>query len=110
MKEQVTELVSKYGWFIIGGLIGAVIQRIRNSMSLRRFMGVLAISGFVGVSVGIIMRNYFNASEEVIFVACSISGVFSQDILNELQKIINLISVVFKSKAGLSKEEENEDD
>jgi len=101
MKEYLTQLVSKYGWLVLGGLVGAVVHRIRNSMSLKRFMGVLVVSGFVGFSVGIIMKNYLSASEEVIFVTCSVCGVFSQDILNEIQELISYLSVFIKNKFNI---------
>jgi len=105
MKETLLNLVQKYGWFVLGGLIGAIIQRARNSMSLKRFAGTLIVSSFVGLSVGIILRSYLNATEEVIFVACSISGVFSQDILNEIQELISYISVYVKNKLNINSDE-----
>lgn len=105
MKEVILNLIQKYGWFIVGGLIGAIIQRVRNSMSLKRFIGTLIVSAFVGLSVGIVLRNYLNASEEVIFVACSVSGVFSQDILNEIQELISYISVYVKKILKINSDE-----
>ncbi len=91
-----TTFAEKFGLFIIGGLIGAIIHRLRTSMSLKRFIGTLIISAFIGVVVGILCRNYLNINEEITFVFVSISGVFSQDILNELEQLIKLISVFVK--------------
>jgi len=86
--DALLTFINRYGWFVIGGLVGAVVHRIRNTMSIKQFAGTLGISSFVGLCVGILFKNYFGAPEEVIFVACSVSGVFSKDILNEIQQVI----------------------
>lgn len=98
MIETLQNLASRFGLFVIGGLIGAIVHRLRNKMSWGRFIATLGISGFVGLSVGILCRNYFDAPEEVVFVACSISGVFSKDLLDELHQIIKLFSDYVKKK------------
>ncbi|MBE7649308.1 hypothetical protein J2Q11_08720 [Tenacibaculum finnmarkense genomovar finnmarkense] len=98
MKEELINMVNKYSGYVIGGLIGAIVHRIRNTMSFVTFLGVLFISAFIGFCVGVIMRNYLNATDEVIFVACSISGVFAKDILTEIQQVIAFISIYIKTK------------
>tara|TARA_R110002167_G_scaffold190638_1_gene392918 strand:+ start:1171 stop:1488 length:318 start_codon:yes stop_codon:yes gene_type:complete len=98
MIDTVQNLVNRFGLFVIGGLIGAIVHRLRNRMSWRKFIATLGISAFVGLSVGILLRNYFNAPEEVVFVACSVSGVFSKDLLDEVQQIIALLSDYIKQK------------
>lgn len=98
MKEDLIAMANKYGGFVIGGLIGAIVHRIRNTMSFKQFLGVLFISAFIGFCVGVVLRNYLNATDEVIFVACSISGVFSKDILDEIKEVISYVSLFFKKK------------
>lgn len=94
-------LADKYGGYVIGGLIGAIVHRIRNTMSFKKFLGVLFISAFIGFCVGVVLKNYLNVADEVIFVACSISGVFSKDILDEIQEVISMISLFVKKKAKI---------
>lgn len=107
MKEYLISLANKYGGYVVGGLIGAIVHRIRNTMSFKKFLGVLFISAFVGFCVGIVMKNYFKTSDEIVFVACSISGVFSKDILDEVGQIINSLSVIFKKKLTPNESEIN---
>ncbi|WP_139959162.1 phage holin family protein [Flavicella sediminum] len=102
MKTVLLTLADKYGGFIVGGLIGAIVHRVRNTMSFRAFLGVLFVSAFVGLCVGILLKNYLNAPDEVVFVVCSISGVFSKDILDEIQQVISYISVFIKNKANIN--------
>lgn len=104
MKEYLIELIDRYGGFVVGGLIGAVVHRMREKMSIRRFLSVLGISAFVGLCVGILMRSYLEVSQEIIFVACSVSGVFSKDLLDEIQEIIRNISEFVKQKMGVRDE------
>lgn len=98
MKEYLVDIAERYGGFVVGGLVGAIVHRIRNAMGFCKFLGVLFISAFVGFCVGVMMKNYLNPPVEVMFVACSISGVFSKDILDEIQQIIKNISDFVKSK------------
>ncbi|WP_370407962.1 hypothetical protein [Tenacibaculum dicentrarchi] len=98
MKDYLVKFVNNNAEYIIAGLIGAIVHRIRNTMSFRAFLGVLFISAFIGFCVGVLLRNYLNATDEVIFVACSISGVFSKDILTEIEQLIAFVSVFVKSK------------
>ena len=94
--KGVENFTDKFGLFIIGGLIGAIVHRARNTMDIKKFLAVLLISAFIGVIVGILSRNYLNANEEVTFVIVSLSGVFSKDLLDEIEALIKYISVVVK--------------
>lgn len=96
--DILTNFSQKYGFFIIGGAIGAVIHRLRNKMSLKRFLASAFISIFVGLSTGIICKDYFHFQDSIAYVLCSISGVFSESILDELQEIIKNISNIVNSK------------
>ena len=96
MKELIVNMTGKFGLFILGGLIGAIIHRFRNQMSWKRFLSTLVISAFMGFCVGILLKEYLGAKEEVIFVACSLTGVFSNDILDQLNEIIDYLSTFIK--------------
>ena len=108
MKETLIALADRFGGFVIGGLIGAIIQRIRTVMSFKEFLGVLAISAFVGFCVGVFLKNYFNAPADVINALCSLAGVFSKDILNQIEKVISYISLFAKKKADLEESDTEE--
>ncbi len=98
------DLINKYGFFVVGGLIGAIIHRIKTRMSFKAFLGTLVTSAFVGVCVGILMRNYLDVSEEVVFVGCSMAGVFSKDLLEEIEEIIKMISEYVRKKLDINDE------
>lgn len=78
--------------FVIGGLIGAVVQRMRRRMTLRKFISVAVMGMFVGWIVGTILTEWTNFGEKVIYSACALSGVFAEDILKEFEKLIGKIS------------------
>lgn len=96
--ETLTAFTTKYGFFILGGAIGSVIHRLRNKMPLKRFISSIIISIFVGLSTGIICRDYFHLQESIAYVLCSISGVFSELILDEIQEIIKKLSNLVYNK------------
>ena len=81
----------KFGLFVIGGLIGAVIHRLRNQMSIKRFIATLVTSAFVGVVVGIALRNYLKLNEEITFAFVSTAGVFSKDIIDIINDIVQQV-------------------
>lgn len=96
--DILTNFSTKYGFFIVGGAIGSVIHRLRNKMPLKRFISSVIISIFVGLSTGVICRDYFNLTDSIAYVLCSISGVFSESILDEIQEIIKNVSNIVKAK------------
>lgn len=102
MLETLNGFAEKYGLFVIGGAIGAVIHRLRNKMSIRRFFASIGISMFVSLSVGVIAKDYFELKQSIIYVLCGISGVFSNTILDELEEIIKNLSVFINNKLGIS--------
>ncbi|WP_435138900.1 phage holin family protein [Formosa sp. A9] len=106
MRELILELAEKFGLFALGGLIGAIIHRFRNKMTLKKFISTLVVSSFMGLSVGILLNNYLQAPEEVVFVACALAGVFSNDILNEFQTIISYASDWVKIRLRVNKTED----
>ena len=43
MKDYLINVASKYGGYVIGGLIGAIVHRLRNTMSFTRFLSNLSL-------------------------------------------------------------------
>lgn len=111
----VEQFCSKYGFFIIGGALGATIHRMRKKMPLSRFLKFLVTAIIVALASGIIARDWFNIPETVTYVICGIFGAFSEDILNEVEEFIHSLSDIAKKRAGLEieknkNEEENLDE
>jgi FtsH-binding integral membrane protein len=101
MKNWLIDKIELYAPFVIAGLIGAIVHRLRNTMSFKMFLAVLGISAFVGFCIGVLLQHYLEVTEEVIFVACSVSGVFAKDLLDEAQEIVKMISEFVRKKAKL---------
>jgi hypothetical protein len=78
MIEFLNEIARKYDLFVIGGAIGAIIHRLRNKMTFKRFLSSVAISMFVALCTGVVARDYFNLQESIVYVLCGVSGVFSE--------------------------------
>ena len=93
-------LNSKYGPAIIAGLVGAFIARLRKKMTIRYFISSVIIAVFVSIGVSFICKDYFDISENLTNVCCGVSGVFSRDLLNEIEEIIKDLSGFVKKKIG----------
>lgn len=87
-----------YGlFFVFGGAIGAIIVAIWKKMSWKMVLSTIIVSMFVGWVTGIVLRNIFDVSPDMIYALSSTAGAFSYNILAQLEKIIsNLGSVVNK--------------
>lgn len=81
--------------FVIGGLIGAIVQRMRKRMTIRQFLSVAVMGMFVGWIIGSLLTEWTNFSDKVIYSACAMSGVFAEDILKEFEKLVGKISEFF---------------
>ena len=99
MKENEDLLIKLLLWlekfgiaFVIGGLVGAVVQRMRRRMTIRKFISVAVMGMFVGWIMGTILTEWTNFGEKVIYSACALSGVFAEDILKEFEKFISKLS------------------
>lgn len=101
MLETLNKFAEQYGFFVVGGAIGAIIHRLRNKMSIKRFLASIAISMFVSLCVGIIAKDYFELKQSIIYVLCGISGVFSNTILDEIEELLKYCSDAFKIKFGI---------
>lgn len=104
MKEYIMTLAEKHGSWLFAGFIGAVVNRIQNSMTVRQFLGVIFLSSFVGFCVGVVTTYYLKVPTEVAFSFCSIAGAYSKDILSQIKKVISYISEIVKSKLMSKKE------
>lgn len=97
-------LIKKYGGIAIAGLVGAVIKRFRKDMTFGRFIATIIISIFIATITGIFFKEWTDLSESAIFGICGIAGVFSDEILDEIQEIIqdasNYVKSFFNSKFG----------
>lgn len=98
MEEQVVDIAKRYGFFVIGGAVGAVVHRLRSKMSWKRFAGSVVISMFVALCVGIVARDYFSIKESVVYAMCGMSGVFSEIILDEIQESLQLLPDWLRTK------------
>ncbi|WP_163401415.1 hypothetical protein [Flavobacterium fluviatile] len=101
------DFIKKLNPYILGGAIGAIINRMRNEMSWIAFLKSVIMSMFISFCVGTFCKDYLLLqNENIIFVACGLSGAFSKIILDEFEQILKLASVYAKSKLGISKKTE----
>lgn len=104
------ETAEKYTPAILAGAVGAVIMRIRKHMTIGQFVGSVVIAIFVALSTSVVCRDFLMIKQEsIINVLCSIFGIFSKLILDEIEEIISFTSDIVKDfarkKIGLSKDE-----
>lgn len=94
-----TEITLIFEWlkevgiaFVLGGLVGAIVQRTRRRMTWRKFISVAVMGMFVGWIIGSVLTEWTNFSDKIIYSACALSGVFAEDILKEFEKLISKVS------------------
>lgn len=105
--ENIMDFIKKFNPYILGGAIGSIIHRMRTEMSLAAFFKSVVVSVFISICVGIACKDYMHVkNENIIFVACGLSGTFSKLILDEIEQIIKLTSVYVKVKLGITKKTE----
>lgn len=104
--QYIEKFFYNYGFFIIGGSIGAIIHRMRVKMSPLRFVKFLVIAVILALSAGIVCRDIFHLPETTIYVICGIFGAFSEEILDEIEKLVKSFSRIAKKKFGVEEEEE----
>lgn len=110
--QAINYISSRFLGYILGGMFGAVILRLRTNMNFKQFLGAIIISVFVSTSTGIVCKDYFEIKQDnVIFVLCGISGAFSKIILDELEEIIKYAGDIIKIKlmGKVNKDEETKD-
>jgi hypothetical protein len=105
--DNIMDFIKKFNPYILGGAIGSVIHRMRTEMSLTAFLKSVVMSIFISTCVGIACKDYLMIqNENIIFMACGLSGAFSKLILDEIEQILKLASVCAKSKLGITKKDE----
>lgn len=77
---------------LVCGAIGAVIKRLRyGKMTTKRFIEQIIISAFLAWCLGVTLQYWFKLPNEVIYPIVSLSGVFSDLILDELKEVVQNI-------------------
>lgn len=105
--DSIMDFLKKFNPYILGGAIGSVIHRMRTEMSWGAFIKSVFVSVFISVCVGIACKDYLNIeNENIVFVACGLSGTFSKLILDEIEQILKLASIYAKVKMGIDKKTE----
>lgn len=116
ISQYIEKFFYNYGFFIIGGAIGAIIHRMRTKMSPLRFVKFLFVAIMLALAAGIICRDIFHLTETTIYVICGIFGAFSEEILDETEDFIKHLSEMARKKLGMedvkieSKKEKQEDE
>lgn len=91
--KEIIYLFEKFGiTFVVGGLIGAIIQRMRKRMSWKKFISVAIMGMFVGWIIGTALTEWTNLSDRIVYSACALSGVFAEDLLKEFEQTIKKLS------------------
>lgn len=108
--QTITDFLSKYGFFIVGGTIGAMLHRLRKKMTVARFIKFSVIAIIVALSAGIVAKEVFNLSDALCYVICGIFGAFSENILDEIEEFINSLSDIAKKKLGYHEYKNKEDE
>ena len=100
ISQYIEKFFYNYGFFIVGGAIGAIIHRMRVKMSPLRFIKFLFVAIILALAAGIICRDIFHLPETTIYVICGVFGAFSEEILDELEEFITSMSEMAKKKLG----------
>ncbi|WP_291071644.1 phage holin family protein [Empedobacter sp. UBA5637] len=84
--------------FLIGGFIGALVNRMRKRMTWKKFFASVFTAMFVGWVVGISLSSLFDFQTPFVYAICSMAGAFSEDLLDEVEKLIDNLSEIIKKK------------
>lgn len=98
MVDSLIALAEKYGIFVVGGAIGAIVHRFKNKMTFKRFLSSVVVSMFVALCTGVVCRDYFELKESITYVLCGLSGFFSDVIIDEIEELIKQISKIVNKK------------
>ncbi len=83
--------------FLLGGFVGALVNRMRKRMSWKKFFASVFLAMFVGWVVGVSLQSLFNFKTPFVYAICSMAGAFSEDLLDEVEKLIDNISEIIKN-------------
>ena len=95
--EFLENFARKYGGVVIAGVVGAIIRRIRENMTLIEFLQVIFLGVFVSYCVGVVVEEYWEISENFKYVIGAISAIYSKELLDEIKEIIKGISDTVKN-------------
>ena len=101
ISQYIEKFFYNYGFFIVGGAIGAIIHRMRVRMSPLRFIKFLFVAIVLALAAGIICRDIFHLPETTIYVICGVFGAFSEEILDEVEDFIRHASEMTREKLGM---------
>lgn len=101
ISQYIEKFFYNYGFFIVGGAIGAIIHRMRVRMSPLRFIKFLFVAIVLALAAGIICRDIFHLPETTIYVICGVFGAFSEEILDEVEDFIRHASEMVRKKLGV---------
>jgi len=81
-------IAEKYAPFLIAGATGAIINRLRKGkVTFKRFVNQIFISAFLAWCLGVSLQYWLEIPNQVIYAIVSLSGMFSEIILDELEEI-----------------------
>lgn len=98
----------KYGIFFYAGVFSTIAFMMSKRASNSKLLNHFVQASFVGVIIGILVRNYTDFVDELIFVVAAVAGYFALDILREVREFISLSSefiwAFIRRKTGMGKE------
>lgn len=83
--------------FLVGGFVGALVNRMRKRMTIKKFLASVFLAMFVGWIVGISLQSLFDFKTPFVYAICSLAGAFSEDLLDEVEKLIDNLSELIKT-------------
>jgi len=84
-QKYLLTLAEKYAPFLIAGAVGAIINQIRKGkMTFKRVVNQILISSFLAWCLGVSLQYWLEIPNQVIYAIVSLSGMFSEIILDEL--------------------------
>ena len=97
--NDIINFLKPYTPYIMGGLVGSVVHRMRNEMTILAFFKSAVTGVFVSICTGIACKDYLGiTNENILFAFCGFSGVFSKNILDEIEPFIKIFGTFIKEK------------
>ena len=78
--EFLESFARKYGGVVIAGVVGAIIRRVRETMTLLEFLQVIFLGVFVSYCVGVAVEEYCDISEHFKYVIGAVSAIYSKEV------------------------------
>ena len=85
--EFLESFARKYGGVVIAGVVGAIIRRIRENMTLIEFLQVIFLGVFVSYCVGVTVEEYLDITEHFKYVIGAVSAIYSKEVLDTQRKL-----------------------